>query len=190
MFFFALYLSMPAGNFLYADPSLYDDNDFNRSVIFLTQHNPEGAAGFIINQNSGYELQTLLPELDLNCPVYYGGPVAKDEIFYLHSNQFELKGSLPIDNYWSWGNRLEGLEFFERTPHLNSDDFRIFMGYSGWEAGQLEGEVKLQAWVPVKHSTTANILKDQPDQLWPNQMRKLGGRYMLWSNLPDNPQYN
>ncbi|MGC6479900.1 MAG: YqgE/AlgH family protein [Flavobacteriaceae bacterium] len=180
---------MPAGNFLYADPKLFDDSDFSRSVIFLTQHDSTGATGFILNHPSGYTLNDLLPELDLSADIFYGGPVTKDEIFYLHKRIYDIEGSIAVNSFWSWGNRMEGLKYFQ-DKQIPSTDYRIFLGYSGWENGQLEKEVKMEAWIPVEHHSTQTILEVLPEKIWPRQMRKLGGRYLLWSNLPDNPQYN
>lgn len=181
---------MSSTQLLFADPNLYNDTYFNRSVIFLAQYNDQGALGFILNQPSGHQLHELVPELELETPVFFGGPVAEDEIFYLHHNSLKLPGSIPIDTHWSWGNRLEGLEHFKKNPKVQETQYRLFLGYSGWESQQLEKEIESKSWVPEQFPSTAKLLQTSFKVLWSNKMRKLGGRYLMWSNLPDNPQHN
>ena len=93
------------GNLLIAHP-LLNDGFFNRSVIFVTSNTVTESIGLILNFKTNYKLRDFRPELNNgNFPVYEGGPVAKNQLFFLHTLGNSLQNSLPIkDNIYFGGD--------------------------------------------------------------------------------------
>ena len=72
------------GKLLIAEPSIIGDVSFNRSIILLTEHNNEGSIGFILNKPLDFELGDLIPDVKSNFPIYNGGPVQQDNLYFIH----------------------------------------------------------------------------------------------------------
>src|ERR1041385_8609743 len=121
---------------------------FHRTVVLICQHDPEGAFGLVLNRASGNQLGDLIvadmPDSLKKQPLYLGGPVQPSALSYLHSDQFLLDANV-IPNL-NLGHSLDDLveigQSFSGTQQL-----RIFAGYAGWSPGQLEEEMKREAWL-------------------------------------------
>ena len=72
------------GKLLIAEPSLTGDVSFNRSVVLLAEHNGEGSVGFILNKPLNYSMNELVTEIDVPFPVFNGGPVEQDNLYFIH----------------------------------------------------------------------------------------------------------
>src|SRR6478752_5971102 len=152
------------GKLLVASPHLGDDNFF-RSVVLLVKHDAEGAFGLILNRPLNSTLQEVwdainaesaeegLPEeLDLETParghqhIYVGGPV-EGPLVVLHTQK-----------KFSEAQVMTGLHFAAHKDHLRNvitqskKPFRVFSGYAGWGAGQLEGELHAGGWLITEAS--------------------------------------
>ena len=175
------------GMLLVALPGLKDPN-FRRSVLFLTMHAAgEGAFGFVLNRPLGKNAAELLPQHERRgllerVPVYVGGPVGHDQL-----------GFAEVE--WDTGGRKVRLETnlsldeVEQRLEDRPSSVRAFVGYSGWSAGQLEGELAQKAWVVVKPDRTATDPVIQ-DKLWFRIMSTLGPAYKLLAAAPDDPALN
>jgi len=64
------------------------------------------------------------------------------------------------------------------------------LGYSGWSANQLISEIKSKTWIIKKNSNSSDIFTNKSESLWSEEMKKLGGDFLLWSNSPENPIEN
>lgn len=73
------------GRLLVAEPSILNDTAFNRSVVLLTEHNKSGSIGFIMNKPMKYKMRDLVPEIDCNFPIYNGGPVSQENLYFIHN---------------------------------------------------------------------------------------------------------
>lgn len=163
---------------LIAMPSL-DDGVFARSVTYLCEHNEDGAMGIILNQPSKMTFTELLhhaTKSDIAAPdqsrtVLNGGPVAPDRGFVLHSAQEGWSSSLLL---------TESLMITTSKDILTAIDTDqgpkyslVALGYAGWEAGQLEQEIRDNAWLCVEGD--ASFLFDTPLHLkWDKAIAKLG----------------
>ena len=94
------------GKFLIARPSLLD-SIFNRSVIFISEHNQEGSIGFILNKPIKQTVKDLLPNLDCDYTVYEGGPVEDNNLYYLHCRPDLIKNSIKITDNIYWAGDFE-----------------------------------------------------------------------------------
>jgi len=177
------------GEILVARP-LLNDGDFKRTVVLLAEHNAHGSLGFIMNKPMFLTLKDVVPNVqDLPLPVYYGGPVAQNQLFYVHTAGKLISESVHIQQnyYWS-GNFTEILEGLKNKTIL-SEQIRFFIGYAGWGAGQLEAELDQKAWGKLD-SYSAELINKHPDDIWPEQIARLGNNYQVFANVAQDPSMN
>jgi putative transcriptional regulator len=177
------------GTLLIANPFLKDPN-FSRTVIFLCEHSDEGSFGFILNKRFPRSLSELLPEANINdMPVYQGGPVQKETLHFLHQYPNLISGGQEVLSDIYWGGNFESLLINLRNSDLNKARIRFFIGYSGWSEGQLNDEMKEESWLTVK-ATRKLIFETEPEDIWKNSLKQLGGNYEMMINFPIDPQLN
>ena len=76
---------MELGNLLIAKPSVFGDQNFHRSIVIVVEKKDSSFLGFIINKPLSYEINDILPEIKINFPLYNGGPVEQDNLFFIHN---------------------------------------------------------------------------------------------------------
>jgi putative transcriptional regulator len=172
-----------AGSLLVAHPSMLDPN-FRRAVLFLSAHSSEeGALGIILNRPLGKQVGELVTEAPPNgleaVPVFFGGPVGRDRLMFA---ALEWENGLKL-------NHNVGIEEANERAGKNPASVRAFVGYAGWNPGQLEEEVKHNAWVVQKAAPNALKLDAVP-KLWFEIMRGLGPWFKMLAAAPDDPSLN
>lgn len=175
------------GNILIARPALFDFT-FNRSVILLTDHNDMGSMGFILNKPLDRDVNYYVPELNSDLAVYGGGPVEKNNIYYLHKRPDLINDSEYIANGIYWSGNYEDLRDVVNKGLIGDNEVRFYLGYSGWGENQLQSEVDDNAWIVVNDKL--DIFQDWNNNLWKLQLKKLGGQHLLWINTPSDPTMN
>jgi putative transcriptional regulator len=150
---------------LIAMPGLVDGN-FAGSVTLLCQHNEHGAIGITINRLSDFSLGEILAQLHIECadesirnlPVLEGGPVAPDRGFVLHSPQegFESSMQVSADIMVTTSRDILAAIAAGKGP----GKFLVALGYAGWGGGQLEGELRQNAWLSVE--ADSDLVFDMP----------------------------
>ncbi|MDA0201724.1 MAG: YqgE/AlgH family protein [Bacteroidetes bacterium] len=181
---------MESGKLLVADPSVFGDQNFHRSIVIMAHQKDSGSLGFILNKPLDYELNDVLPEIKLDFPLYYGGPVEQDNLFFIHNAGHLVPESIRIDEKLFWGGDFEKIIVLVNEGVLTRKDIRFFLGYSGWSEEQLEQEISAHSWVVIQNPLAGKILSCKSQDLWKDQMVALGGKYLLWSNTPENPSHN
>lgn len=177
------------GRILIAEPFLSGEY-FNRSVVFLVTYNEKGAVGFILNKKVDFPIQDVFPDFpDFDSEVYLGGPVATDSIYFLHKLGDKLPGSIHVLDDLYWGGDFEILKRDVRLGKINPAEIRFFLGYSGWDAGQLESELKEDSWLVTDVDQEA-VMRDLSESSWVDFVKKAGSRYSVWENFPENPSLN
>lgn len=160
--------------FLIAMPSL-GDSIFERTVIFLCEHNEEGAMGIIINKPLNVTLGGILEHLDIetatddiaNTPIYMGGPVGQEHGFVIHLpyKKDEEEEDLVIS-----ASKDTLADIAQGT---GPDQFIVTLGYAGWEAGQLEVEINRNDWLLVGYDK--EIIFNTPlESRWKKAIELLG----------------
>jgi putative transcriptional regulator len=137
---------------LIAMPGLRDSN-FARSVAFLCQHGDDGAMGIIVNRLSEYRLGDVLAQMNMSsaiaevvdAPVLIGGPVQPERGFVLHSSQGEWESSFKISDQFSVTTSRDILAAMAEGK--GPRHAVVALGYAGWGAGQLEQELRENAWL-------------------------------------------
>ena len=144
--------------FLIAMPGMADDN-FAGSVVYLCEHTERGALGLVINKPIDIKLRNLFEKVEINLdrqeladqPVYYGGPVQTERGFVLHEKQ--LDGTGPYNSTMSVRGGLEMTTSKDVLEALAGGSgpkkVLVTLGYSGWQAGQLEDELGRNGWLTV-----------------------------------------
>jgi putative transcriptional regulator len=150
---------------LIAMPGMVDGN-FAGSVTLLCQHNDEGAIGITINRLSDFSLGEILSQLHIDCtdnairnlPVVEGGPVAPDRGFVLHTPLEGFESSLPVSKEIMVTTSRDILAAI--ASGKGPEKYLVALGYSGWGGGQLEGELRQNAWLSVE--ADSSIVFDMP----------------------------
>jgi len=178
------------GSLLIAEPSIIGDLSFNRAVILLADHNNLGSVGFILNKKLDYNLKDLIQGTDSELPVYNGGPVEQDNLYFIHKSPELIPDSIEISQGIFWGGDFNTVLELINSSKITSSDIKFFLGYSGWEEKQLKDELESHAWFVSKNNYDNNIISKCCNEFWKEKMLELGGEYSIWSNAPENPSYN
>lgn len=178
------------GHLLIAEPSILGDLSFNRSVILLADHNAEGSVGFILNKPLKYNIHDLLPEIESNFKIYNGGPVEQDNLYFIHNVPNLILDSIEISNGIYWGGNFDLTKDLIKSGTIKKKNIRFFLGYTGWESGQLENEMQSNSWILTNNIYENKILGKASAHFWKEKIIELGGEYLIWSNAPENPVLN
>lgn len=177
------------GRLLIAEPSILNDKSFNRSVIYLTEHNKDGSIGFILNKPTEFILSDLIPEIDSDFTIYKGGPVEEENLYFIHKLPELIPDSIQISNGIFWGGNFKTLTHLLNDNKILPTDIRFFLGYSGWSEEQLKDELNESTW-RVTENKTHNLFDIESEVFWKNQLLEFGGEYKIWANAPENPALN
>ncbi len=160
---------------LVAMPQLADPN-FHRSVVQLVHYDEEGAFGLVINRRAGVAAGDLCDHLEIpwhgdrRAEVGAGGPVQPETGWVLFGGAHDVPDSHRVADNVHFGGSLDGLRVLGETP---PERVRLFLGYAGWSAGQLEVELAQGAWLVVP--TTADVVFDgREDEVWSRVLDELG----------------
>lgn len=177
------------GHLLIAHPLLHD-GFFSRAVVYISNHNSEGAVGFCLNFRTQFMLRDVRPEIkNGNFPIYDGGPVAKDQLFFLHTLGHELSDSVHIgNNLYAGGDFAELLRMIEHGK-VKSYDVRFFVGYSGWSEGQLEEEIKNRHWL-INSPSDRDFFMQDANVLWGQQLAMIKNSYSIFADFGFDPSPN
>lgn len=176
---------------LISEPFMMDPH-FQRAVIFLCEHDPqEGTVGFILNQPSTLLIGDLVGELaGSDLPVYIGGPVEQESLHFIHKQPELIPDGLALENGLFWGGNFENVIGLMRSEQLQPGDIKFFLGYSGWDLGQLDLELKDNSWVVLNDYHPDIIFEGDPDDLWREAIIAMGPKFAHVANFPVNPQWN
>lgn len=178
------------GKLLIAEPTLTGDLSFSRSVVLLAEHNAEGSVGFILNKPLEYDITDLVPEINVPFQIYNGGPVEQDNLYFIHKIPLLIEDSIEIADGIYWGGNFEKIIALINKKSISRSDIRFFLGYSGWDALQLDQELTSNSWIIAKNIYESGIIEKSTTAFWKEKMMELGGNYLLWSNAPENPSLN
>lgn len=175
------------GHLLIAGPNLWDPH-FRRTVLLIGHHDDEGAVGVILNRAADVTVAEAVPPLaslvPIDDPLFLGGPVQPEAAVVMADFEdpsvadilaFETIGFLPPET----GPNVE--RAIRRA--------RVFAGYAGWGAGQLESELAESSWI-VEPALPDDVFTDEPGSLWSVILRRKGGPFALLAQMPDDPRLN
>jgi putative transcriptional regulator len=172
-----------AGKLLIASPQMGDW--FQRAVVLVVDHSEEGAFGLVLNRPSestvGEAAPDLPAEVGAESVIHLGGPVSPDSVTAIaehlepeHSAKLVLGGIGMVD--------------LEHPPALGR--VRVFAGYAGWSAGQLDEEIEAESWVVEDARPDDLFLDTEVIDLWEEILNRMGGMYPLLARMPADPSLN
>lgn len=179
------------GSLLVAEPFSPDDY-FQRSVVLLVEHTKEGAMGFILNKKTDLITNTFFPELEEApaLPIYFGGPVCPDRLFFIHSlGDVLVPGAEHITGNLYFDGDFQALKRYILGGNPVEGYVKFFLGYSGWAEGQLRSEIDQVSWV-VSHQPDRDLLLAEDESYWKKAVRMLGNAYRPWAQFPKYPYLN
>ncbi|HJV93769.1 MAG TPA: YqgE/AlgH family protein [Azonexus sp.] len=165
-------------NFLIAMPTL-EDPYFSNALVYICEHNENGALGIIVNRPIDMNLAGLFEKIEIkleadklaDLPVYFGGPVQLDRGFVLHRPVGSWQSTLAINREIGLTSSRDVLASVG-SAGLPAE-LLVTLGYAGWDAGQLEEELAQNSWLTVP--AKADILFDTPpEERLPAAMQMLG----------------
>jgi putative transcriptional regulator len=125
----------------------------------------------------------------MNHSVFYGGPVQKDTLHFLHQYPALIPGSLEVADGIYWGGDFDMAIQFLREEKINRDNIRFFVGYSGWTGGQLEEELKVNSWL-MTPAIRKLVFHRKMEEVWKDSIKNMGGDYEIMINFPVDPSLN
>ncbi|MCZ7414505.1 MULTISPECIES: YqgE/AlgH family protein [unclassified Streptomyces] len=183
-------VSSLTGRLLVATPALTDPN-FERAVVLLLDHDADGSLGVVLNRPTPVDVGEILePWAGLaGAPgvVFQGGPVSLDAALGV---ALIPGGEGPLG--WRRVHGAIGLVDLDAPPEVLAAELgflRIFAGYAGWGAGQLEQELEEGAWYVVD-SEPGDVSSPDPEGLWRAVLRRQRGVLALVATYPDDPSLN
>jgi putative transcriptional regulator len=175
------------GQLLVASPGLLDPN-FRRAVVLVTEHTDDGAAGLVLNRPSPVPVSSAVPQLeplaDDDDQVWVGGPVQPQAVLVLGEFLDPDDAAVPLFGTLGFPSLEEPEEVVPVTSRR-----RVFAGYAGWGAGQLEAELEGEDWI-LEEALPDDAFTEEPEELWRDVLRRKGGIYELVSRMPEEPRLN
>jgi putative transcriptional regulator len=177
------------GKILISEPFL-PDTFFNRSVVYLTDHNPKGSVGFILNKKLDIKISDAVSGFEgWNEHLNMGGPVAPDTLHYIHNLGTLVPKSVHVEGDIYWGGDIDAIRELIKSGSVSPVQIRFFLGYSGWSAGQLERELKENSWVIAKVKSEM-IMNSRGVDSWKRFLKSLKNKYRVWADFPESPEMN
>ncbi|MDR0587385.1 MAG: YqgE/AlgH family protein [Burkholderiales bacterium] len=167
------------------DAPVEEETPFSGSLIYLCEHNDEGAFGIVVNRQTGLTVEQLIEGAGLlnvhvtpdnrwrGVPVYWGGPVRNDRGFILHQPLGQWQTTLTVSDDVGMTTSRDLLEAM--ASGNGPDNALVSLGYAGWTAGQLEQELAQNVWVPISCRDAATLLfRCAPDERVSYAIKQLG----------------
>jgi len=176
------------GCLLISEPHL-PDNNFERSVIYLCEHNENGSFGLVLNKESDFVLDELVKDVGLDFPVGIGGPVENNTLHFLYRNNDFIEGGVKLGDNVYWGGDYEQIIDWAKIG-LAENNLLFFVGYSGWSSGQLEEEIDRHSWIVYPNATEQLVFDTRKKNLWKAVLKEMGGRFSVFANYPSDPRLN
>lgn len=176
------------GKILISTPDISGDI-FSRSVVLIIEHNENGAFGLILNKKNNQMSGKFKNLFDFPIEVYDGGPVENDKVFFIVKGKKVTEVYSEITEEFYLTEDIENIMSAILSNELKIEDIKIFSGYSGWTAQQLDNEVLKKLWTVVEiYNLDYTLPNDQT--LWKSIMQNLGGEFLLWANSPEDISLN
>ena len=174
------------GQLLISSPALVDPN-FRRTVVLVTHHDEDGAMGLVLTRPSEVRVADAVPELaslpGADDVVHVGGPVQPEAIMALA--EFDDPG----DAVAPLVGRVGFMPADAAPEGLAVSRLRVFAGYAGWGAGQLEAELEEPSWI-ITGAEPDDAFAPDPDELWRSVLHRKGGPFALLATMPFDPELN
>ena len=175
------------GRLLISGGGLFDPN-FRHTVVLVGEHTADGALGVVLNRPLDVTVEAAVPPLgalvEPGDRLFQGGPVQPSSPVLLA--EFAHRELADLLVFGSVGFLVGEIPADVRPGILRA---RVFAGYSGWGAGQLEAEMEQNSWI-LEPAREEDVFTDAPDTLWSRVLERKGPRYRRLSRMPFDPSVN
>ena len=175
--------------YLLVAQTLLMDSYFNRSVILICDHNKNGTIGLQINKPLKSKIKSIISKPLIDQKVFLGGPVDKN-IFFLHKNNMFANDSVKINNHLFFSKNIDYIESLILDNKIQQNQFKLFIGYTGWDSGQLEEELNENSWIVVPKFDINIIFSNDYNNIWKEVLNNSSKIHKMFSNYPINPRLN
>jgi putative transcriptional regulator len=176
------------GQLLLASPALADPN-FARTVVLVGAHDEDGAMGVVLNRPSNVTVADAVPQLEDSVgssePIFVGGPVQPGAIVLVAEFEDPADAGLLVMGRIGFPSSNADLDELAGATCRG----RVFAGYAGWGAEQLDAEVSDGDWI-AQAALPEDVFTDAPEDLWSGVLRRKGGSYALIARMPVDPSVN
>jgi len=176
-----------SGTIILSEPFMLDPSFSRSSCLIINHEKHEGTFGLILNKTIDSKLSKLIKEINKDWKVYYGGPVDPEYLFYVHRNS-KIKDSIKIKDNLYWNGDFEEIKEKINNGEIQENEIKFFLGYSGWDGGQLRREIIENSWI-ISNNKDKYIF-DNPNVIWKNILKEMGGIYKKFANFPIDPNLN
>ncbi|HEY3856572.1 MAG TPA: YqgE/AlgH family protein [Verrucomicrobiae bacterium] len=163
---------------------------FHRSVVLICQHNAEGAFGLVLNRMTeskvGDAVVANLPETIKKETLFIGGPVQPQTLSFLRSDILIPNANVMLN--LNLGHSIDELAELGDSP-TGSQKLKLFAGYAGWSAGQLDTEMARKDWL-VQPATLELIFAPEPENLWKKILMMGDNSRRMLANSPEDLSWN
>jgi len=170
-----------SGDLLISEPYLPDPN-FERTVVLICSDDENGSFGYVLNQKSELKFNELIEDVEnFDQPVFLGGPVQQNTLHFIHRSNDESLGGKKIGKDLYWGGDYDRLIELIKMDMVSENDYKFFVGYSGWGADQLKDELNAKSWFVYKNPMAAKLFETPSENLWQSILEDLGGKFKMIS---------
>ena len=181
---------IPETGVLLIAPPIMDDPNFRRTIVLLCEHGVDGSFGLILNRGLTLQLHDVIEGANhYHGFLSLGGPVQPNTLHVLHRYGERFGESIEVLDDVYWGGDFDTIQDVLADEGASQSDVRFFLGYAGWSPGQLDAEIEQGGWI-IASSDESMIFTAEPDKLWGEALRRLGGEYALLANVPEDPRMN
>ena len=164
-------------NYLLISTPGLNDSIFRKSIILLCEHDDNGAMGLILNKpilsdsNKSSFLKEIFENMKIDSKIYFGGPVNLQHCFVLHDESYLTTDTVKISNEVSLTSNNKIIDDIKNN--IGPENYKINMGYAGWDKGQLEDEIKNGDWL-IKPFSQNFIFNISDQDMWEFSTMDLG----------------
>ena len=182
-------LEAKKGNLLIAEPFMKDPF-FQRSVVLLAENTIKNTLGFILNKSLDIPINDAIEDFPVfDAELFLGGPVQAQDLFFVHTKGNFIPGSQRINSRLHWGGDFEVLKTMVKSGQIFPHEIKFFLGYSGWDKGQLQKEITSESWL-IGKQPVEYILDEDTSCHWELALKNLGKRQAMLANFPTDPALN
>lgn len=181
------------GRLLVASPRLIDGN-FDRSIVYVIEHAEEGAVGVVINRPSEREVMHAVPhwweKAALPPVMFVGGPVSRSVAICLGIASAPVDELAATAGFRPVAGDVGVVDLAQEPDSVPVSRVRVFAGYAGWGAGQLEDEIAAAAWFVVE-ALPSDLIASDPKGLWRQVLRRQEQPSLtMLASYPPDPALN
>ncbi len=177
------------GTVLLSEP-FAQDGFFQRTAVLMCDVHQKGAIGFCLNKPLDIQITELVKDFPyFESEVFCGGPVGNDSLYFLHNLGDLLDGAEKICEGVYWGGNFKELKVFIQNEMITPDRIKFFVGYSGWQKGQLAEEMEIGSWITAEMHPNY-LFKTKNNLLLQTIMKNKGNPYHIIAEIPESISWN